>query len=61
MMFVMHNLVVDMIHQVQNYYQFLYQDDVLEDIVENHFLVGDIDLVEDNVLVVDIPYFSFIN
>ena len=54
MMFVMHNLVADMVHQVQNYYQFLYQDDVLEDIVEKHFLVADIDLVEDNVLVEDI-------
>jgi hypothetical protein len=40
--------------QVQNYYQFLYHDDALKD----NFLVGDIDVLEDIVLVGNIPIFN---
>ena len=47
-----HILVVDMLHQVQNYYQFLYHDDVFEYII---------DLMEDNFLVRIFPYLTFLN
>ena len=49
---VVHNLVVDILHQVQNYYQFLYHDDVFDDII---------DLLEDNFLVEIFPYLTFLN